>query len=133
VSLAGKSVSTRILVRSLGGWAEVRRGERVKGDQRILGSTDFVLTVLRRAGHDLERKTMLRTQGHTLESVALRISRLYRITPSELLTKGRFPIRVEARSLLCHVAVHDLGMSLTELARRLGMTPSAIGYAANER
>jgi len=36
---------------------------------------------------------------------------------------------VEARSLLCYWAVSELGMGITELARVLGMTPSAVGYA----
>jgi putative transposase len=39
------------LIRSLGGWSQVvavrRRKDPVKGDERILGTTDFVLGVLR--------------------------------------------------------------------------------------
>ena len=39
------------LIRSLGGWEEVkkinrRKGERIKGDERILGDSEFVLQVL---------------------------------------------------------------------------------------
>jgi DNA-binding transcriptional LysR family regulator len=36
---------------------------------------------------------------------------------------------VEARSLFCWIAVHDLNASVTDLARMLGMAPSAISYA----
>jgi len=40
------------LIRSLGGWEEVKKKRRqqwVKGDQRILGDSGFVLEVLREA------------------------------------------------------------------------------------
>jgi putative transposase len=86
--------------------------------------------ILREADQRLELKAMLTHQGHTLETVAETISGLYRIDPEDVLSKGRQSTRVEARSLFCYVATHDLGVSLTELARRLGMTVSAVGYAA---
>ena len=47
----------------------------------------------------------------------------------DVLSKGRQALRVEARSLLCYIAVRDLKRSVTDLARLLGMTPSAISYA----
>lgn len=36
---------------------------------------------------------------------------------------------VEARSLLFYVAVNDLGVSVTDLARRFGLTQPAVSYA----
>jgi len=49
----------------------------------------------------------------------------------EIMTKGRRKQQVEARSLLCYWAVSELGMGVTELARAIGMTPSAVGYAVS--
>jgi putative transposase len=119
------------LVRSLGGWAEITgHALRTKGDQRILGDSEFVLGVLNEAGEHLERKTLLKHRGHTLDAVAETISRLYNINREDILSKGRQSPCVEARSVLCHIAKRDLGISLADLARRLGMTVSAIGYAA---
>ena len=38
-------------------------------------------------------------------------------------------IRVNARSLFCYLASHYLKASITDLARVVGMAPSAISYA----
>jgi putative transposase len=54
---------------------------------------------------------------------------MYGITKNDILSKGRHPPRVEARSLFCYPASRDLGMSVTDLARLTGMTPSAITRA----
>ncbi len=55
------------LIRSTGGWDAVKKlrksGIRLKGDERILGDTDFVLNMLARANGDLSEKTRLRTRG----------------------------------------------------------------------
>ena len=118
------------LVRSLGGWEHVRDSEgRTKGDQRILGGSDFVMKVLRQAGEDYERKTLAKMKGYTTDTVADIIAGMYNTTRSEVLSKGKCPSRVEARSLFCYVASHELGMSVTDLARLIGMTPSAMTYA----
>ena len=45
--------------------------------------------------------------------------------------KGCHKIQVAARSLLCFWAVPKLGLTATELARRLGMTQSAVSNAVN--
>jgi hypothetical protein len=51
------------------------------------------------------------------------------ISRSDVLSKGRETIRVEARSLFCYLAAHDLGNSVTDLTRLLGMAPSSVSYA----
>ncbi|CAB1065818.1 hypothetical protein D1BOALGB6SA_10617, partial [Olavius sp. associated proteobacterium Delta 1] len=46
------------LLRSVGGWFELKEsrdsGIRVKGDERILGSSDFVEAVLKQSNEDLQ-------------------------------------------------------------------------------
>jgi len=49
--------------------------------------------------------------------------------PRYILSRGRQSRRVDARSLVCYWAVRELGMALTELARDLAMSPSAVSYA----
>jgi len=44
-------------------------------------------------------------------------------------SKGRRKIQVAARSLLCYWAVRELGLTGTELAKRLGVTQPAVSYA----
>lgn len=100
------------LIRSLGGWAELKamrlKGRnRVKGDERILGDTDFVMEVLAEANEAFDRRYKLKSFGYDVEKVAGRVSEIYGIDPKELFPRGRQKIRVEARSLLCYWAVHD--------------------------
>jgi putative transposase len=55
------------LVRSLGGWKEVSGliagGVRVKGDERILGDSDFVMDVLKASEEEMERRYRLKVLG----------------------------------------------------------------------
>ncbi|MFH1243018.1 MAG: transposase, partial [Pseudomonadota bacterium] len=46
-----------------------------------------------------------------------------------LYSKSRQKIRAEARGLYCYWAVGELGYSLADLARHLGMTGQGVGYA----
>ena len=122
------------LIRSYGGWAEVKKkrfgeGGRIKGDERVLGESDFVTEVLAKANENLDRRYELKSLGYDLERVAERVSEVYNLDVKYILSKGRQRNLVEARSLLCYWAVQELEMSLTELARTLQMTPSAISYA----
>jgi len=122
------------LIRSLGGWAEVKKRQlkgqnRVKGDERILGESDFVMEILAEANEKYNRHYELKRLGYDLRRVADRVSQIYGIEPRYILSKGRQRERVDARSLLCYWAVRELGMSLTELARCFGMSPSAVGYS----
>ena len=38
-------------------------------------------------------------------------------------------LRVKVRSLFCYWAAHELKISLSDLARKLGMTAAGVGYA----
>lgn len=125
-----KDLSGGGLIRSYKGWTEIRHEKtRLKGDIRILGDSDFVLKILSEAHEGFERKLALKRDGHTLDSLAKRISSLYGLAPHDILSKGRQKMNVEARDILCHLAVHDLGLSVTDLARRFRMAPSSISYA----
>lgn len=122
------------LIRSLGGWTEVK-GERarvldrIKGDERILGGSDFVTAALAEANERLDRRYRLRATGCDLNKLAAKLAEMFHMGAGLLLSKGRQRAQVEARSLLCHWAVRELGMTVTELARVFGMTPSAVTYA----
>jgi hypothetical protein len=54
---------------------------------------------------------------------------IYDISVEELFRRGRQRLRVDARSLFCYWMVRELKMPLTDLARKLDMTVSAVGYA----
>lgn len=122
------------LVRSLGGWSQVaslrQQGmARIKGDQRILGDSSFVQSILDQAGETLERRYVLKRKGYDLAKVADRAASLFYIAPEEIYEKGRQKSRTHARALFCYWAVRELGIPQQELAQRLNMTPSGVGYA----
>ena len=122
------------LVRSLGGWAEVeklrlRGQDHIKSDERILGESDFVGSVLGQAEEHYARQCALRRRGYDLEKVAERVADIYGIKVGEIFGRGRQQQRVGARSLFCFWAVSDLGNSLASLPMRLEMSPAGIGYA----
>ncbi len=122
------------LVRSLGGWREVEKltsGRQgcIKSDERILGDSDFVESILAEAGERLTRQCELRRRGYDLKTIAERVAEIYRMGVREVLGRGRQRRRVKARSLVCYWAVRELGISLTDLARRLNMSPAGLGYA----
>jgi putative transposase len=122
------------LIRSLGGWEEVKRvrltgQDRVKGDERILGSGDFVNEVLSLAEENYTRRYELKRLGYNLKKVQGRVAELYGIDEKELIAPGRQKRRAEARSLLFYWAVRELGLSGTYLARRFRMSQPGVVYA----
>ena len=121
------------LIRSLGGWTAVRmsrKGElRLKGDERILGESSFVLDVLEASAEQLKRQELLRRQGYDLHSVARKAAEVFGLAPDAISRRGKQPSLVAARSLFCYWAVRELGLTTTAIARRLGLTQPAISSA----
>jgi hypothetical protein len=122
------------LVRSLGGWAEAEKlrlkgQEHIKSDERILGDSDFVDSVLAQAEETYTRQGALRRRGYDLERVGEGVAEIYGIRVGEVFARGRQPQRVSARSLFCFWAVRELGNSLASLVIRIGMSPAGVGYA----
>ena len=122
------------LIRSLGGWKEVKKKRqqgsyRIKGDERILGETDFVLDILTQAEERLERGLELKKMGYDLSRTVERVSEICGVDSSVIMSQGKRKEQVKARDLFCYFGVKKLGYSITEMARHLGLTPSTIGYA----
>jgi len=122
------------LIRSLGGWSEVKRlrlkgQDHIKSDERILGESDFVDSVLSQAGERYDRHYELIRRGYDLSRITKRVAEIYEMGPDEIHSKTKQQRKVKARSLLCYWAVHELGMSLTHLARHLGISVPGVGYA----
>ena len=122
------------LIRSLGGWAEVKRlrgkgRAHVMSDERILGESGFVESVLSQAQEDYERRYELKRRGYDLERIAGRVAALCGMEKEEVFSQGRQKKKVKARSLLCYWAVREAGISLRTLAKRLGISAPGVGYA----
>jgi REP element-mobilizing transposase RayT len=121
------------LVRSYGGWTQIKTmkksGLGVKGDERILGDSDFVQQVLQAADEKLKRKYRLQSEGFNLEMVANRVANLLGMQPEEVWASGRHRRTVEARSLLCFWATSELSISQTFLAKKLNISQPAVGLS----
>ena len=113
------------LLRSYGSWEEVRttsRTERIKGDERILGDTAFVESVLSGESRRVAYPAL------SLDALAARIADCFAITLKELRSSSRRANRVEARSVFCFWAIQQ-GHPAARVAQFLTLTPPAVGYA----
>lgn len=117
-----------------GGWTKVRKyglkgQDHIKSDERILGESDFVTDILSKADEKFEHKYELKRLGYDLDRIAARVAEIYGIEVNDIFLKGKQQKKVKARSLFCFWAVRELGISLTELARRLGISVAGVGYS----
>lgn len=124
------------LVRSLGGWTEVKKlrikgHDRIKSDERILGQSEFVNAILSEAQEELNRRYEPKIQGFDLKKIGNRVSVLLGVKEELIYARGRRKEQVQARDLYCYLAVEELGMSRTEVARQLSMSQPAVGYAVD--
>ena len=87
--------------------------DRLKGDERILGDSEFVQSILSQANDHFERYYELQRFGYDLDSVAEKVASIFDIEVDEILRKGRQKTRVKARSLFCYWAAHELKISLS--------------------
>ena len=122
------------LVRSAGGWSEVKKLRRmgqdhVMSDERILGDSEFVDSVLSEAEEKYERHYELKRQGYDLDRIAERVAEIYGMETREIISRGKQPRKVQARSLFCFWAVSELGMSIRQVAKRLEMSPPGVGFS----
>jgi putative transposase len=122
------------LLRSLGGWTGLKEfrkaGVRVKGDERILGDSDFVENVLQSAEEAFEEKYELKARGYDFDRAVLRVAEVMGVTPGEVTAYGKSPQTVKARALLCFWAHRKLGMCTTEIAAKLKLSQPAVSRSS---
>jgi len=123
------------LLRSVGGWYELKEfrdsGIRIKGDERILGSSDFVEAVLKQANEDLQQRCRLAPTGLDFEKLLRKVAKSHSIYPADLKTAGKESTLTKARTVLCYLAVRKLMISCADVARKLGISPATVSRAAS--
>ncbi|MBI4773865.1 MAG: transposase [Deltaproteobacteria bacterium] len=123
------------LLRSVGGWGVLKSMREMqihlKGDERILGDSDFVEEVLDRVSEQMDRRYRLRETGYSFDRLSKRVGQLFGLDAKEIVIPGKQPTRVAARSVLSYWAVHELGLPATEVARKLGLSKSAVSRAVS--
>jgi putative transposase len=122
------------LLRSAGGWQAIqdlrKAGIHQKSDERILGDNDFVEDVLAKAQERLEQKYALVAKGIGIEQLTQWVFELTGVPVQAMVGPSKRRQTGKARSLLCFLARRELGMSLTALAHRLGISVPTASVAA---
>src|SRR5690606_20536122 len=114
------------------GWATLReikkQGLRMAGDERILGSTNFVASVLRQAREEHLKRTD--AKGMTLAALIALVAD--RMGTEEAFIKSTIKERAasQARAIIAHLAIDRLRISGAEVARNLNISPSAVSKLA---
>ena len=124
------------LIRSAGGWEALKALSRLKihmkGDERILGDSDFVESVIEEQKERLTRRYHLQTLGIDFEEVTDRVAKIFHLKPEQILSSGKQPQQVKARRLLCFWAIKELEMSGVEVAKRLKVCNSVVSRSVGQ-
>lgn len=117
------------LIRSAGGWSAIKTfrkaGIRLKGDERILGDSEFVEQVLDTANESLENR-YIKAKGYDFDRVVEHVAELLGMETEDILRSGKKPQTVKARGLLCFWANRELGITTVDIAKRLNICQSAV-------
>jgi len=121
------------LVRSLGGWQKIKSrrksGQHLKSDERILGDSSFVESVLQQQQEELDRHHRLKAAGYDLDKLIEEVCELFDLLPQDILEPGKQPKQVQAKSMVCYLAVRHLGLKGTAVGQRLRLSQSAVSRA----
>lgn len=124
------------LVRSLGGWSRVlslrNRGEETEYDSRILGGGEFASAVMREAEATIARQVKNRGTK-TIEEMIRRMCRESGVSEKELGSGGQRRRVSEVRTEIACYLSQEMGISMAEMARRLGVGTSAIAMAIRRK
>lgn len=122
------------LIRCIGGWQRLstlrKAGDRWRGDERILGSRDFVQRALSTAEEKLAKQEERRLNGWDLHTLLRYVEKLLRVDASMIRGGGKDRASSGARALFSWWAMEEMGASLTEVASFLRVDKSAISRAA---
>ena len=118
------------LIRSLGGWSVVkamrRSMERELSDERILGSGEFVERILKEAETQIKYQLPEKEHHRIIDEYIGKLCKNAGISVKELRSASR---RNEVSAVRADIAiglVREHGVALAEVARRVGVTTSAI-------
>ena len=98
--------------------------EREEGDERILGSGDFVNEALRRAGEDKEKRPGTKIAlSDLIEKVASQLD----LKAEAIISSNRRREISDARAIISCLAVTGMGYSASEVGRSLGISRVNVG------
>ncbi len=123
------------LLRSVGGWSALKGfrdiGVRIKGDERLLGSSEFVERVLKQADEQLEEKYRLQVSEVKLPKLIKKVAHHYKIDPADLKSASKERSVTEARRVLCYIAVRKWGYKCTDVSKALGISAVTVSKSVS--
>ena len=118
------------LIRSLGGWSAVkamrRSGDRELSDDRILGSGEFVERIIKEAEAKIKYQLPVKEHHQKIDEFIAQICKSENVTMAELKAGSR---RKEVSGVRARIAIGLVkrhGVSLAEVARRVGVSTSGV-------
>jgi hypothetical protein len=118
------------LIRSLGGWSAVkamrRSGERELSDDRILGSGEFVEQIIKEAEGKIIYQLPVTEHPQKIDEFITQICKNEKVSIEELKAGSRHKEASRVRARIAIGLVRTQGVALAEVARRLGVSTSAI-------
>jgi len=115
------------LVRSSGGdKAGLKKENREKSDQRILGSGSFVSTTLQQSERILEKKYKPK---RTIDDLIAVVADKVGISPELICSRSRRRKPSEARAIFSYLAVEETGYPAADVARFLGVKRMSVHEA----
>jgi putative transposase len=118
------------VVRSYGGWNAVlsmrKSEEGVTGDRRILGKGDFVERILSESDRPMRMRLSPMERSGKIEYILSEECRRGKIDLEELRMGCRRRETSRVRAEIVERLIRELGMSLAEVARSVGVSTSAI-------
>ena len=98
----------------------------LKGDERILGSSEFVEPALKMAEEEMEKKTTCRARGLDMGSLLQGIAEYYAVDLRKLKGKSKVAGVARARAVFCYLAVEKLDERCASVAKAFAISPSAV-------
>ena len=118
------------LIRSLGGWSAVkamrRSGQRELSDDRILGSGEFVERIIKEAEAKIKFQLPVSENDQKINEYIGKICKNEKVSIDELIGGSRRKEVSGVRNRIAIELVKGHGVALAEVARRVGVSTSAI-------
>ena len=123
------------LIRSMGGWSAVkairRTGERELSDDRILGSGQFVERIIKEAEARIKYQLPVKDNHQKADELIDSMCKNGNVSIEELTGGSRRRKVTKVRNLIAIELVKGHGVALAEIARRVGVSTSAISKIIN--
>lgn len=124
------------LIRSAGGWSGIQELRKAgifqKSDERILGDGKFVESVLAEADEKMTRQYAYKTKGINLDQLQHAVATLLEMEPEGLIGSSKARKATKARVLFCYWAAREMGVSMTDIARRLKVALPTVSVAVQK-